>query len=229
MVHPEIRQDVPHQEIGPAVASPDQEEDRGGDQKAKIREKNEFLVLLLVQGTAGQEVVDATITILASCALALRLLLVVVVASHISEEVHRPAADLLGDQCGGGIDRGVLQQLVHLLEDIAHLRSMLVAGAWAEDHIPLQVAGGLVVLAMADLPAEVRDEECRMADPTDGVVERLAWRERLVTTLVCQHPQSRAEETLSEGVASPESGSEGHRRYILGCAVCVEAVEGAGK
>lgn len=85
---------------------------------------------------------------------------------------------------------------------------MLITSAWQEDHVALHVASGLVVLAVADFPGEVWDKESRVAKPTNGVVQGLALRERLVSTLVGKHPQTGSKETLEEGVHSPESSSE---------------------
>ena len=53
-----------------------------------------------------------------------------------------------------------------------------------------------------------------MADETDGVIQRLAGGERLMSTLMGQHPQPGAEETLKECIQSPETRSQGYRRNI---------------
>ena len=47
-----------------------------------------------------------------------------------------------------------------------------------------------------------------MEDPTDGVVESLGRREGLVTTLVGNNPKTSTEQTLEDGVESPEASSD---------------------
>lgn len=92
---------------------------------------------------------------------------------------------------------------MHFVEDVSHPAGVLFSGSRVKHHITLNVAGGLVVLAMADLPAEVRYQQRGMAEPAHGVVQRLAWRERLMAALVCQDPQSSAKETLHDSVDGP--------------------------
>lgn len=229
MVDPEVWNDVPNQKVLEAVGAADKSEDRDSDGKAEIREKNQIFVLLLVQRAAWQEVVDAAVAILLADTLALWLLLVVVVASHVSEKVHWPANELLADEHGGGVDWRLLEQLVHLVQNVAHAGGVLLASTGNEDHVTLHVASGLVVLAVADFPAEVWHQKGGMAEPTNSVVEHLARREGLVATFVGQHPETRAKATLSEGVEGPQGGSERIRRHVLGRAVRVEEVEGASE
>ena len=144
-----------------------------------------MLVLLLIQRAAWQEMVDATIAVLLANAFAFGLLGVVVVAGQVLNQIQRPAGKLLSQERGSGVYWRLLHQLMHLMHEIAHLGGMLLTSARYEDHVTLQVTGGLVVLAMADLPAEVWHKQSRVTEPTYGVVQRLAWREGLVTTLVC--------------------------------------------
>lgn len=118
---------------------------------------------------------------------------------------------------------------MHLMDEVAHPSGVLIPSSWSEHHVSLEVAGGLVMLAMADLPAKVRDQESGVADPADGVVERLAGREGLMPTLMSQYPQSCAEETLDERIASPEGCPHREGWHILGCTVGVEEVEGRCK
>ena len=46
-----------------------------------------------------------------------------------------------------------------------------------KDHVPLHVSGRLVMLAVADLPREIRHQQGRMGQPADAIVERLRGRE----------------------------------------------------
>ena len=49
----------------------------------------------------------------------------------------------------------------------------------------------------------------RVEDPSDGVVDRLALRERLVSALVGNNPEARREEADKEGVERPEGEARG--------------------
>lgn len=64
-----------------------------------------------------------------------------------------------------------------------------------------------------------------MADPTDSVVEGLGRRERLVTALVSQNPETGTEKTLNKGVESPQREPGGRRRNVLRCDILVEEEE----
>jgi hypothetical protein len=166
--------------------------------------------------------VDTTITILATNALALKLAVVIVVACHVGDQIQGPSKQLLRHQLERGVYWRLFEQLVHLMHDVAHSGCMLLAGSRIEDHVSLDVARGLVVLAMADLPAKVRNQQSGMAEPTDGVVQRLAWREGLMATLVCQDPESSAEQALNNCIDSPQPGPQWRRGNILGRAELVE-------
>lgn len=133
-----------------------------------------MLVALLVQGAGGVEVVDtAEQAVLLALALALDLALVVVVAGDVSHEVHGPSTELLADGVEQGVDGSLVSQLGDLVDRLADTGGVDLAGLGYEDHVALHVAGGLVVLAVGDLPGEVGNEEERVADPADSVIEHL--------------------------------------------------------
>ena len=132
--------------------------------------------------------VHTSIAVLLADALAFYLLGVVVVATHVCDQVRRPSAKLLEDDVHGSIDWSLLKQLVHFVCEPAHFGGLLLTSPWVKHHVSLDVASGFVVLSMANLPAEVRNQESRMADPADGIVEGLARRERLMAALVCKNP-----------------------------------------
>jgi hypothetical protein len=157
--------------------------------------------------------------------LALGLLGVVVVAGDIEEQVHGPASNLLADHVDGGVDGSLLHELVHLVDGSAGAGSKDLTGLGDEDHVTLHVAGSLVVLAVADLPAEVRDEKSRVAEPTNEVVQSLAVGEGLVTTLVGKNPETGTDKTLNDGVESPESPTSTVGGNDLGSNELVEEVE----
>lgn len=68
-----------------------------------------------------------------------------------------------------------------------------------------------------------------MAEPADGVVQCLRWREGLVTTLVGEDPETGTRQTLHDGVERPETGSDGRGCDVLRRTVVVEEVEGTGE
>nr|POF17551.1 hypothetical protein CFP56_12965 [Quercus suber] len=229
VVHPQVGDEVPDGQVRPAVGLAEEAEDGGGDEQAEVGQQDEGLVLALVERAAGREVVDAAVAVLLAGALALDLLAVVVVAGGVHDQVHGPAGELLAEEHGDGVEGGLLEQLVHLVEDVVHAGGVLLAGAGQEDHVALHVAGGLVVLAVADLPAEVGDEQGGVEDPADGVVEGLAGGEGLVAALVGEHPEAGTDQALQDGVQGPAEGAEGERGHVGGGAEGVEEVEGGGQ
>lgn len=208
MVHPKVWHDVPYKEVREAVSATDPSQDAGSDGQTKIGQENQVLVLPLVQGAAGQKVVDAAVAILLADTLTLRLLGVVVVTGDVGEQIHWPASDLLGKEVDRSGNRSLLHELVHFVQQESKTACLLVASSWHEDHVALHVTGSLVVLAVADLPAEVWNQKSRVAEPADGIVQSLTWREGLVSTLVCEHPEAGPKQSLDEGVSSPQSGSK---------------------
>lgn len=101
------------------------------------------------------------------------LTLVVIVASSIGEKVHWPAQEVFTDGADNGGDWGFLSQLMKFVNEFSDAGSIILASLGYEDHITLHVSSCLVVLAVGDLPGEVWDKECRVADPTSRVVENL--------------------------------------------------------
>ena len=171
--------------------------------------------------------VDASVAVLAALTFALSLAFVLVMARNVAQQVPWPADQLLANQHGSGVQWRLFHQLMHLMQDVTHSARVLLARARQEDHVTLHVAGGFVVLSVADLPAEVRDQKSGVREPANGVVEGLGRREGLVTALVRQDPQAGAEKALKESVARPQSSAEGIRRHVDRRAVGVEKVERA--
>lgn len=111
----------------------------------------------------------------------------------------------------------------------ANARGILGASLGDEDHVTGDVTGGLVVLSVGDLPREVRDEQSRVTDPTNGVVQLLRRREGLVTALVSQNPDTGTEETLENGVQPPQSKPQRVGRHVLGGHKVLEDIEDGGE
>lgn len=230
VVDPEVGEEVPDEHVGGAEGLAEVDEGGDGDGDADVGDDDPGGLTLIVEGRAGVEVVDAgEPAVLLALATALALLLVVVVAGDVGHEVVGPADELLTEEVDEGVDGGLFSQLGNLVGELADAGSLLLAGARDEDHVALDVAGGLVVLAVGELPGEVGDEEGGVEDPADGVVDQPGRREGLVTALVGKNPETGAEETLHEGVQAPEDDTGSLEGNVLGSDVFVPDVEGDGE
>ena len=162
-----------------------------------------------------------------SAAFALRL--VVVVAGDVEEEISRPSSELLSDQGVQGDDGGLFGKVLDLFNEVASLSGILVLGHRDKDHVAGHVPRGFVVFAVGDLPGKVWNEESRVADPADRVVENLAGGEGLVTTFMSKNPQAGADQTIDDGIEKPQACSYWGRGDILGGDETVKEIEGGGK
>lgn len=115
MIHPKVWDQVPDSEVVEAISAADEGEHTNSDGEAKVGKQDQVLVLLLIQRAAWVEVVDAAVAVLLADTLALWLLLVVVVAGDVPEEIHWPSEQLLSDQVTGSQDWSLLHQLVHFV------------------------------------------------------------------------------------------------------------------
>jgi len=178
VVDPEVRNEVPDEHVDPAELVAEQVQDGTSDRDTEVTEQDQVLILALVQRAGWDEVVDtAAKTIVLANTLALGLLLVLVMASDVAENVCRPANKLLSDEVQKRGDWGILGELVELVGELAKTRRVDLSGGRVEDHVAVKVAGGLVVLAVGDLPREVWNEKCRVENPSNGVVDGLGGRE----------------------------------------------------
>jgi hypothetical protein len=226
VVHPQVRETVPDQQIQPAEVSADVVQGRAGEKETQVTQDNQLGVLGFVQRAGGVEVVDtAKPAVLLAHTAALRLLGVVVVTGDVVEQVHRPAEELLGQEVASSQDGSLLTQLTELVQGLADAGGVLLTGLGNEDHVAGQVTGGLVVLAVGDLPGEVGDKQEGVADPANSVVQDLGGGEGLVAALVGQNPHAGADETLHDGVQGPEGHAGRHEGDSLGGDIVVEEVE----
>lgn len=230
MVHPQVGETVPDEQVEPAIVGADVVQSKADKEQTKIGQGNQLGVTSLIERAGGVEVVDtAEPAVGLALAAALGLLLVVVVAGDVDQEVHGPAEELLQDQVAGSQDRGLLHELAELVDGLADTGSVLITGLGNEDHVASKVTGSLVVLAVGDLPREVGDQQERVADPADGVVQDLGGREGLVTTLVGQDPNTGTDETLDDGIQSPEDDTGRKAGNSLRGDIVVEEVEDGGQ
>lgn len=146
----------------------------------------------------------------------LGLTLVIIVTSHIRHEIHGPPKQLLEEEIQGSQERRFLEQFTQFLHSPTERRGVFLSRLGDEDHITGEVAGSFVMLAMRNLPGEIRNKQEGMTDPADGVVERLGRRKRLVPALVSQHPKSRPGHTLESRIQRPQNNPRGQIRNSLG-------------
>lgn len=138
--------------------------------------------------------------ILLSLAATFNLLLVVVVAGHIGNKIGRPATKLLVEQMESRGNWCLFSQLGHLVEQMPVPRRIALSRFGNEHHVTLHISGAFVMFAVRNLPGEIRDQKKRVTDPAHSVIQRLTWREGLMTALVGKNPQSSCEQPLKDGV-----------------------------
>ena len=230
MVHPQIGDAIPHREVEPAVRRANIVQGGADDGQTDVAQEDQLRILGLIQRAGRVEVVDtAKVSVALALATAFGLAFVVVVASHVGEEVQGPPEQLLQEHVDDRSNGGLLHQLVELMDGLADTGGILVTGLGDEDHVAGDVTGSLVVLAVGDLPGEVRHEKGGVADEANRVVQHLGGREGLVTTLVSQHPDTGADHTLDDGIQSPEPGADGQGRNVLRSHIVVEGIEDGGQ
>lgn len=153
MVDPEIWKPIPDEHVGPAEFLSERKERGQSDSNTEIAKQDELRVLCFVQWAVLVEVVDAREpSILLALATTFALVLVVVVAGDIGDQVQWPSCDLLSNQVQQARNWCLFGQLMQLMSKLANSRSIFLSSFWHKDHITLHVASGLVVLAMRYLP-----------------------------------------------------------------------------
>jgi len=145
----------------------------------------------------------------------------VLLARGVADEVGGPSEELLNDNAGEVVERSIFEEIINILEHglilamgrLGRLLDSLVSrweadlGACLgdEDLVALHGSSSSVVSGMADSPAVVRDEEGRVADPSDGVVDGLARGKSLVSALMRNNPHSSTHTAGTEAVDRPSS------------------------
>ena len=94
---------------------------------------------------------------------ALGLTLMEIVAASIRQEVDWPSPELLPKKCHGSVKRSLFHQFGHIVSEFA------LAGA-------VSFPGRLMMLSVRDLPGEIRDEQSRVKEPSNGVIQRFGGR-----------------------------------------------------
>lgn len=230
MVDPKIGDKVPNKHVVEAVGLGQVEQGGNGDGNSHVTQDNELGILSLKQRAGGVEVVDTPEgAVLLALAAALPLALMEVMTSDVGHDVVGPADELLSDEMEEGDDGRFLANLRDFMHQPAQAGGLLLTGSRQEDHVPLHVTGRLVVFSVRNLPAEVGDEECRVENPANSVVENLGRAKGLMTALVSQHPHACGEHALQDGVQTPERGTNRGLGDVLRCYVGVEQVKRGGE
>ena len=128
-----------------------------------------------------------------------------------------------------GCNWSLLSQLIQLVNEFADPSRVDLASLWHKNHVLVHVTGSLVVLSVGDLPGEIRHQKCRVADPSNSIVDDLRWREGLVAALVSEDPNTCTEESLNHGVDTPEDSANWSRWDSLRRNVFVESPEGSSQ
>lgn len=230
MVDPQVGDKVPDSHVGEAKLLAEEEETSGSKGNTNVAHDDELEISGIKDGSSRVKVVDTTAkAVVLALTATLALLLVEVVAGNVGHEVVGPADELLENEVDESVDGRLFAKLAKLVDKLTSARSVLLAGAGEEDHIALHVAGGLVVLGVGDLPAEVGHKQSRVEEPASHIVNELRVREGAVAALVGNDPEASTEETLEDGVQAPESNADGLGGNCLSRHVVVEDVEGGGE
>jgi hypothetical protein len=122
-------------------------------------------------------------------------------SSGVGEQVQVQATNLLKDQSQETHDWSLFRDL---RDDRLTLNlDVLLLGVWNKDHVSSQVTGGLVMLTMGELPREVWNQQIRVKNPTNKVVNPGIVTERTVSTFMGQNPQTKTKETQTVSINIP--------------------------
>ena len=222
VVAPEVRNDVVPEDIGKATGSKVSagSDSRESQANAEVRNENLVTVALVEDDRLGVEVV--------------RVLGVVKLTRGVLNQVEGPAEKLLHKDVDQVVGGGILEHLVEplapslLLRGLANLlldllllarvraglrrrskgkKTPLLTSAGNENFITSEVTRSSVVTSVRDSPRVVRNEESRVQDPANGVVEGLGGTEALVATLVSNDPETGENHALEDPVDGPSAKS----------------------
>lgn len=160
MIDPQIRNKIPNKHVHPAKFLTKRKQNAPNQDQTKIRQKDQLGILRFIQWAGRVKMVHtASDAIGFALAATLALLLVVVVASHIADEIRGPASKLLCDEVDCSGNWCLLGQLGQFMEHISIPRSKHLSCFRDEDHVSLHITSGFVVLAMRNLPREIWYQE----------------------------------------------------------------------
>ena len=205
VVNPEVWENVVKNHVPGSKILSSNSQDSDHSTNTDIRQKNQWKLLLLVveRVLAKVEVGDLWESLL-------RLL-----SSQVGEEVSWPAKKLVLNAVPEGDQWSVLGKVSKLNGSSVSLLSTVrldpgFALVWDESGILLDVAGGLVVGGVGDLPGVKWHQEERVHDQSHDVVELAGLGESTVAALVGENPDTGENESLEDGVASPGNAASVH-------------------
>ena len=217
VVDPEVGDDVSHREHKCAVLHANRRQNECSGEETDVAQYDQVAVFLIIDWALWVEVVDSTAkSIPLPNTASVGGVFVVVVAGDVCANVHDPAHHLLSEQGHCGHYWGLLPNLGHFVYQPADLGCILVPSCWYKHLVPFKMACRLVMLAVRDLPREIRDTECGMQNETNSVVQRFRFGKCLVTTFMSNDPHARHDETLNDGEDSPESCESKSRFHARG-------------
>lgn len=226
IIDKEVWSAVIDEQVPQTSLPPDQSEGTDPSQKTKIAHQNEWPILLIKDGAGRQKVIDAASgTVLLPLAASSGSGGMVVVASRVVGQIHDPSEKLLGNHMESGEDRSLLGHLRDLVDKLAHLAGISLTSCRHEDHVTLQVAGKVVMLAVGDLPCEVWHTETGMKNEANSVVQSPRLGEGLVATLVSKDPESSTDPASNNGVDEPQCTTQKRRCNVLWCDERLEDVQ----
>ena len=229
VVHPEVGDDVSHREHKRAVLHADRRQSEYSGEETDIAQYDQVAVFLIIDWAVWVEVVDFTTKpIPLTDTTAVGGVFVVIVAGDVCANVHDPAKGLLSEQAHCGHYWGLLPNLGHFMYQPAYLGCILVPSCWYKHLVPFEMACRLVMLAVRDLPREIRNPERRMQDEADGIVQCFRFGKCLVTTFVSDDPHARHDEALNDGEDSPEGCESKSRLHARGQDIAEQRPVGGG-
>lgn len=163
----------------------------------------------------------------------------------VSDEVRGPTEQLLDDQVAQDVQRRVSDSFLKFeLPRFSHFVSInfgflldftdlgLGPCLGNKDFVSGHVSGSGVVTSVGDSPRVVRYEKNRVKNPSDGVVDVLGRRKRLMTAFVGDDPETGTEEThpdRDEGVSGSSSEVVSDRRQVELCDGRINVERGPGE
>ena len=229
IVDPKVGNDVSHREDKRAVLHADRRQSKSRRKETDIAQHDQVAVFLIIDRAVWVEMVDFTAkSIPLTDTAAVGSVFVVIVAGDVCGNVHDPAQCLLSEQRYCGHYWGLLPNLRHFVYQSADPGCILVPSYWYKDLVTFEMACRLVMLAVRDLPGEVRDTECGMQNETDSIVQRLRFGKCLVATFVSNDPHARHDEALDDGEDSPEGCESKSRLHARGQDIAEQRPIGCG-
>lgn len=197
MVHPEVGDGVEEQNSRGSDSLGGKVQGGEGDGQAEVGDEDEDGLAGAEHRAGGLKVADAE-----PLGQTGRLPLLAALASGgVEQQVHLPTEKLVEDDSDELGDGGILKQLAQV--DAGKDAVLLGLGGGNKSHVEVHVAGEAVVAVVRVLPREVGDEEERVEEPSDDIVELSVSRESTVTALVAQDPDTSAHEALDKAVDHP--------------------------